>query len=951
MNKPEVQEYEQYFNRLNQEQQAAVLETEGPVRVIAGPGTGKTEVLCLRIGRILMVQDCHPSNILCLTFSRAAVQTIQARLQTLIGSTADLVEVHTFHSFCFKLLKEKGPDALRNRKLISRAQQSMLLSRILSNQFSSEDPRQLKPAPAAVISSYLNVFSHLTKESISLAALQDSTDAWSKEVLSFAAQLSDLHAAYISTLEARNLLTFDDLLLETIKILSEQPALHAAIREKYQYLLVDEFQDTNPLQLQLIRLLTAGESSPNLFVVGDENQSIYRFQGAGTAQFLWMEEQFKMLRTKSLSINYRSNPALVAAFDGIAAALPGRLLGNMSQASGTPLSNDSKASISCRIYRNGNDEARGTALFLQQLLKRDKLDSTAVLARKHQELLEVAAYLHQLKIPFRYNRSEQNLLQTHFGQCLSHTLQFLHLRGLDNYMSEGSLFHALLHKKDGKQLLHLFMEQRQQSQVKLFEWIGNSGSKLPYFLEWFPSIQALLWRIDETLTEETINLLKTAVLAGLRQQPTENEEQAWREWLNQFLETDKQKSLRSLAAMINYQVQQHIPITTFFSQDNQAEDILTLSTIHAAKGMGFKRVLLIGCQANNWETAPPPGVLPIPVALRTLICPDPVDDDDLTRLLYVACTRARQELHLSYHEADSGSGLSQLLGPVFNQEITIEDYRDEEFNIPNPTLYRVEGDEAWNNLVQERCARYALSPTGTHSWQECQNRFFITQLVKVPGLGSEATAFGNVIHEVLKLTGKAPSRQYDPVWLEQTINRLFKSYWFRFHPVHLDAYRRYALWLLPGYLKSNPIPDQPTSIEKSFQFVSPEGMRIKGILDRVDYKDGVVRMTDYKTGRRRDSLEPFVDADNPGSAYWRQGMIYAAIMQAVYPEVREFQFSFHYLEADTPEEVLDVIPHEGLNKWLQTTWEEIMALRLRTSCSDPDCIYCEAMRSFTVFSS
>jgi DNA helicase-2/ATP-dependent DNA helicase PcrA len=938
------QEFEDAFNRLDAQQQTAVLETEGPVRVIAGPGSGKTEVLCLRIGKILQMQDCHPSSILCLTFSRAAVETIRERLWALIGTTADMVEIHTFHSFSHKLLREKGGQILRNKKLISRAQQSMVLSKLLTTQFAEEDPRQLKPAPAALISSYLNIFNHLGREGISLYDLQDEANEWSPVAIAFTEQLAELQEAYTRMLEERKLMSFDDLLLEAILLISEQPELHAALREQYQYLLLDEFQDTNPLQLQLIRLLAAGESSPNLFAVGDENQSIYRFQGAGTHQFNWMEEHFKVVRTLNLSSNYRSKPALVEAFRRLAAKLSNSVFEDKNKTLVEHVTDDQTASITCRIYRNSDEEAKGTALLIQQMIEQSS-GTTALLARKHQELQLVAGYLHQLGIPFRYNRQENNLLESHFGKCLHYTLQFLHLRGLDNYMSEGYLYHGLLHKREGRKLLRLFMEQRQQTQIQLFEWLGGYCERLSYLGDWYPLIQALLWRCDEPLNRETLTILKSAVILGLREAPSQAEERAWTGWLEQFLETDKQKTLRSLAAMIGYQVQQNIPIPVPVDQHLYSETALILSTIHAAKGMGFRQVILMGCQSSNWEASTPPYALPIPEELRGKIYPEAASIDDLYRLLYVGCTRAEQELHCSYHEEVHSSGVSLLLQPLIDQGMVLQDYRAKEFKMPEVETYRVEYDDEWNNLVQDRCARYALSPTGTHSWKECQNRFFITQLIKVPGLGSEATAFGNIMHDALKLIGKSPQVQQDSVWIEQTINRLFKSYWFRFFPVHLDAYRRYALWLLPRYLAASPLPDQPGLIEKSFQFVGPSGMRIKGILDRVEIDGDKVRMVDYKTGRRKDSLEQFQDEENPGSAYWRQGMIYAGIMKSVYPDASTFEFAFHYLEDDKPVEVLDVKPHDGLNSWLHAVWTEIMALRLRKSCGDPECIYCLVMQS------
>jgi DNA helicase-2/ATP-dependent DNA helicase PcrA len=372
-----------------------------------------------------------------------------------------------------------------------------------------------------------------------------------------------------------------------------------------------------------------------------------------------------------------------------------------------------------------------------------------------------------------------------------------------------------------------------------------------------------------------------------------------------------------------------------------------LSTIHAAKGMGFSKVLLIGCQSSNWENAVVSAAVPVPEPLKKLMLPEPAGDDDFARLIYVACTRAKTGLQISFNRSVPNDTPSRFLEPLMDNLLNLVEMETEGSVDSTPEeTYSVKSDDYWNNLLAERCAKYTLSPTGTHSWSECQNRFFITQLIKVPGMGSEATAFGNLMHEVLKMIGKQPQLQQQSAWLEDTINRLFKAQWFRFHPLHLDAYRRYALWILPRYLEKNPLPENTTFIEKAFHQVSSAGMRIKGILDRVELDGDRVRMIDYKTGRRRDPLAPFVDHNQPGSAYWRQGMIYAGIMQSVYPDAKTFEFAFHYLEDEDAEEVLTVSPHAALDNWLHEVWEEIMALKLRKSCGDPDCIYCQVMQSF-----
>ncbi|MBM3455306.1 MAG: ATP-dependent helicase, partial [Bacteroidetes bacterium] len=336
--------FERALEKLNDKQRNAVFSTEGPVMVLAGPGTGKTEILAVRIGNILKEMDVNPYNILCLTYSNAAVEAMRNRLTELIGETSEKINIYTFHSFCKNLLDENAANVFEGKSLISDAQRYMIIEKLIYDHLSIEDPKYLKPAFSFGIDNYVKIFNAIRQENLDQRGVLEIANKCITEVLPyedkyllksgkglkktgielqekinrFANVIALMFDEYEKELEKRNKYEFEHMLNEAVILLGNNRDLLERLKINYQYILVDEFQDTNLKQIALLNILTENVEQPNVFVVGDDDQCIYRFQGASKQNFDWMRNRFNVdLKTITLDLNYRSTPVILQEAFGL----------------------------------------------------------------------------------------------------------------------------------------------------------------------------------------------------------------------------------------------------------------------------------------------------------------------------------------------------------------------------------------------------------------------------------------------------------------------------------------------------------------------------------------------------------------------------------------------------------------------------------------------------------
>ena len=312
--------FESLYDRLNKAQKKAVDAIEGPVMVIAGPGTGKTTILTLRIANILRKTDTAPENVLALTFTESGAYAMRKKLVDLIGTPAYKVNIHTFHGFCNDVIKqypERFPRIIGSTAITEIDQISIIEGLLLQENKNSEDVhiRLLKPYgdPFFYVRPILSEIRGLKREAVDVEAFIKSVakqnadfDAEPEKVHTKGAhkgkikgefvklgehvekneELAALYEAYQATLAEKKLFDFEDMIVEVVSTLKKDKDLLLMLQENYQYILADEHQDANDAQNELLKLLANFHENPNLFVVGDEKQAIYRFQGASLQNFL-----------------------------------------------------------------------------------------------------------------------------------------------------------------------------------------------------------------------------------------------------------------------------------------------------------------------------------------------------------------------------------------------------------------------------------------------------------------------------------------------------------------------------------------------------------------------------------------------------------------------------------------------------------------------------------------
>jgi len=967
-----LDKHQEALNKLNSKQKQAVTQTEGPVLLLAGPGTGKTQVLSIRIGQILKQQDVYPSNILCLTYSNAAVDAMRSRLSSLIGKDSDQVGIYTYHSFSLKLINQKKSKAFGEKQLLSDAQKYMLIEKLIGNHLSETDPNNLKPATRNRIENYAKIFSTLKQENISVEDIARHADYCIQELLpndedyilkkgglnakgktlkqkieQFSQDISVMYTDYCEELLKRNKFEFEDMLNEVLFLLDENPELLIQLQETYHYILVDEFQDTNLKQLALLDKLCSGQMEPNFFAVGDDDQCIYRFQGASGRNFNWIRNKFSNLKTIVLDINYRSTPVLLQQAFGLISENRDRQPEKDSPLiSGNESYNDVEhPKPTFKTYENAEQEA---ATIVKDIFdnrgKKVRYNEIAILSRKHKDHDLVKKWLQLYKIPYRLNQTWYNLLETPLGKGLFNLLQFIRCHGENNYLAEGFLMQFMLSKNDSENVIERYLEYKNSDQKYFYDWLNTNLESLSYTPALISIINVAIKHKDEIISLDHLGLLEQIAAVWIKTEVTQEEKNTWGEFVATFQETDRHKTMVSLGDMLWYYDQYNLPIKVNAKKVGDEEDAVILSTIHGSKGLEYDTVYLIAQHKNNWEDSSNAGNVKVPDLLNRYIVPEGDSLEDMRRLIYVACTRAKTRLHVSlYRNTDSEVPLTHttLLNPFTSMgDLCIEDVPD--FELPRIVTgnYSVAGTTKLMEMIDQRIKNFEISPSSTATWIKCQNEFLVKHILKIPGTTAEALAFGTVVHDVLQHVAEQINKQHEQDFVNRIIDNEINKNKASFHSTHVEKYRKYAYWLISNYLEQFPFVKKPDHIESSFGYTLDNGAKVKGKLDRIEITNDTVKVIDYKTGKYKGVLKEFENSEEPGSQYWRQSMLYSMIMTENFKEAKSISFEFHYPERENGIYDFHYEPNKGFEDWLGSIWKQVNALEFQKDCSNPACIYC-----------
>src|SRR3989339_314640 len=406
------------LNDLNEEQKQAVTHVNGPLMIVAGAGTGKTTVITRRIAWLIEQGHCLPEQILALTFTEKAAAEMEERVDVLLPYGYVDLQISTFHAFCEKLLRDYGAEIglSRDFKLVTELD-AWLLARNHFDRFILEHYRPLGN-PTKFLRSFLTHFSRAKDAGIDAdhylsfaqekMADQDATmsELDTQAERSQTLELANAYQTYQQILLEHDSLDFGDLILYSKKLLSSRPRVLKHVREKFKYLLVDEFQDTNQAQYDLITLIT-GFEHPNLTIVGDDDQAIYKFRGASLANILRFSDDFPTAKQVVLNKNYRSGQVILdQAHAFIQANNPNRLEAKDPLLTKRLLSQKEAPGLVKHLH--GTTLENEGSLVVEQILSLREQDDTinweyfAILVRSNAAGEDFAAALERYGIPYQF---------------------------------------------------------------------------------------------------------------------------------------------------------------------------------------------------------------------------------------------------------------------------------------------------------------------------------------------------------------------------------------------------------------------------------------------------------------------------------------------------------------------------------------------------------------------
>lgn len=961
------------YGRLNDAQRRAVDTIEGPVMVIAGPGTGKTQVLSLRVANILKRTQANPGNILCLTFSNAGATAMRDRLRKLIGGDAYAVAVHTVHGFCDAIIS-RNPTVFSEwsmRKSISDIQKYTLMQKIIDHVSASsalinaKNPYERIPAILGRISDCKRegkTYADLCKASDAYARImeeksKEGTKQHTKNLLQARKfrDFVDLCGRYAGFLEEKNFYDYDDMILVVLKALSEEEWLLSSLQERYQYILVDEAQDLNGAQWGVIERLTtynAVPHEPNFFLVGDDDQAIYRFQGANLEHMIAFRERFPQAPVLVLTVNYRSTQTIVDAAGRLIAHNEERLIGRMPE-----LKKDLKAwteekGVDPVLLRPASDAAEPWLIadIAEERIKGGvAAEEIAVLVQTNAELRPIYDVLRARGIPVILQGKADLFAHPVVRQAL------LILQSMEK-LNDDAFQHAIAcpcfgcHPAD----IARMVSRARESKKKFHDVaLGLEQSDLP-----LSNVQALIAARD-TLEDLRLRLESRSVLeslehllraSGISASAAEADPldlaviEAFFQYVKQrCLETPSLHLRDFLHDLRFYADEQYGQIRLSYQLPHLVTSGVQLLTAHQSKGLEFHTVILSGFRDGHWDQRRHPSQLSIPEDLlfgwdseqKTF-----EKHQDERRVAFVAMTRAKREMimlcpkEFSVGErvrAISPSAFFAEAGPLPESDGVLKDPERSSLLLFTPVHHHDAEMEAY---IREKLETFALSPTSLSAFLEDPEEFKRVHILNQPQAFTEgalrAMGYGSAVHWALRKWAEAVSTGY-PLTLERFMDQF--AWHLREKNILTDLQRSdllaHAKESLPFYFTQRLQWDKPVihALEREYRAMM-EGIPIKGKIDRIDRiseQSSDALIIDYKTGR------PQAPGEIRAGDYFRQLVFYALLIEQAEPMLVPQSFSLEFIgeRGDEPISRHFTITQQEKNelkKLIRQVWTKIQAL-------------------------
>lgn len=998
--------FDEAYKNLNVAQKKAVDTIDGPVLVIAGPGTGKTQLLSTRVANILKKTDTDARSILCLTFTNKAATNMRERLQKLTDGEAAHVHVKTFHSFASEIMNNYGqyfwnganltsaPDAAQlailesifeklpldnpyaskfygTYTMLSKAQKAIARTKeagltpeklrvllqanlayideieadfvdALEGTLSHKKLGKLQAAVHALpqqktdlVTAPLIGLDTKIKESLDYAVGLDlptnkatHTSNWKKNWLTKEGDakglhkerrrntewlhLADIYEEYRDQLHQRGFYDYSDMLLEVIVQIEQHEDLRAEIQERFNYVLIDEFQDSNSAQLRLAHLVAdhpSAEGKPNIMAVGDDDQSIYGFNGAELNNMLHFERTYgnENVVTIVLEENYRSTKEVLAAAESIIACSEDRLvhrLPNLTKKLIARATDLPKGEITHNRYLTKEHQQYMVAYEIQNYKQQNPEHSVAVLARSHKSLEPLAEQLNNLEVPLHYERQQNVLEQEVVLQIINICQAIESINTGDEEKLNVVLSQLLRHPMfgvDGELLWFIAKENRFDPQWfssllehpktrPLGEWLQWLAAQaqyqpLPLLLEYIIGIKEdspQSYIRDYFVHDQQLSNIYLETLAAIR---------ILRDMASEFTLSNKPKLAEFLQFISTEQANKKVIANSFgLKDDTRAVDLLS---VHKAKGLEFDAVYIIDAVEKDWQPSGNrhgvPANLPLNAPLET--------EDEYARLMYVAATRAKHTLIFTSYKHNT-AGEEVLPTPLLQAFEPIDAPRPDtdqsmailEHALTWPRLKTTAEKEVLAPIIEN----FTINATNLINFLDVTEggpaTFLERSLLRLPEAKSDSMSHGTAMHAALEFAQKqfnlgsfdlsAVKAEYRrtlikehvpaerlPLQIEQgekNIDRLFKDFDYQ---------------LIKG--------SQP---EQSLKDLYAYDARIGGKLDRIDFVNKeTLRIVDYKTGSGLHSL--FTKDKNKTVKAWKHKLqlTFYALLARKHPEYSVFK--------------------------------------------------------------
>ncbi|MCX6718302.1 MAG: UvrD-helicase domain-containing protein [Candidatus Staskawiczbacteria bacterium] len=931
------------LSKLNKEQKEAVLFDKGPLLIVAGAGTGKTTVITQRIVNLIEKELARPEEILAVTFTEKAAFEMEERVDKLLEFGYVDLWVSTFHSFCERVLRENALDIglAPDFKILDNTA-GWLLARQNLDKFDLNYYKALGN-PTKFIQALISHFSHCKDQEIYpenyleyADTLKTTDNGKEDQETERITEVANAYHVYQQILLENGALDFGDLINYCLKLFKKRPLILKKYQEKFKYILVDEFQDTNWAQYELIKLLA--EPNNNLTVCADDDQAIYRWRGASFSNIIKFQEDFPKARQISLINNYRSSQNILdQSYNFIKQNDPDRLEFRIKINKKLIADTKEKGVIEHIHAKNLDGEVGQTLKKILEILKTDK-DATyndfEILVRANDSAIPFVKALERANLPFQFLASRGLYSKPIILDIISY------FKLLDNY-HEGTAVYRILNLpflEIAESDIATMTQFCRRKTISLFDAM-NELAIIPGISEKTKEKVAFVLSIIKSHSElarvKGVSEVLVAFLndSGYLKHLIHNNEDEKIDLLNQFYkkvktfeETNIEPTLKNFMEEMTLELESGEEGKLEFDPE-LGPDMIKVMTIHGAKGLEFKYVFLANMVDRRFPTDQRKDPIELPDAMIKDIKPTgDVHLQEERRLCYVAMTRAKKGLFFTSADDYGGQRKKKLSRFLSEMGYKIEEARSDmpvsgRQNTParlaSPTRPAWRDSPAPSPLAHKRVLPQYLPEHFSYSqlaaFEKCPLQYKFGFILKVPTRGKAVFSFGKTMHntldEFLKEVNSDKSEKQESLFAEKKskiqksksktkFEDLLKIYeknwideWYENQKQKDEYYKKgkdilkefYSQYAKnpPIILRINGVP----ALEMPFN-LKVGGYTLYGVIDRIDEVSGGVAIIDYKTGQSKDKLD--MDAKE-------QLLIYQIAAQEVL-HLQPRQLAYYYLD-------------------------------------------------------